>query len=148
MVCGRWFNILQPPPPNRLWMFGHASCVSLKLGVGCIQLSDRLHGVYTYSHKQNLERKHWSPRCAWSMTLEPNCYAFTVFNTRSLGWKTYWLQHQELRMCIRHTCSGNFLILTFHLCSDKEVNINYTNTCEAVLAGVCPGLRCRPQYRT
>lgn len=50
---------------NRLWMFGRASCVSFKLGVGCIQLSDRVHGVYTYAHKQNLERKPWSPRCAW-----------------------------------------------------------------------------------
>lgn len=30
----------------------------LDLGVGCIQLSDRLHSVYTRSHKQNLQRKH------------------------------------------------------------------------------------------
>lgn len=70
---------------NRLWMFGRASCVSFKLGVGCIQVSDRVHGVYTYGHKQNLERKPWSARCAWPF--DPGAESVCINKTEHLATK-------------------------------------------------------------
>lgn len=91
-------------------MFGCASCVSSRQGVGCIQLSDRLHGVYTHSHKQYLERKRWSPRCArpYDPGAELLCFhhAFSwpirLEETRDAGclWVCIWDRTHMLENCL------------------------------------------------
>lgn len=131
------------PLKRTLRMFGYASCVSLRQGVGCIQQSVTLHDVYTHSHKQYLERKHWSSRCAWPrdpraelLSLVCNIQPPKLQETLGAALDNVVTVRKCAALASTHSAKSAWFHL-YCLPSYIKVNINYPKVCLRVCAWKC-----------